>query len=220
MKALILGATGMVGSEVLKACLASDQITNVLSIGRRKSGISHSKLKEMRHDNFLNFSSIQDVFIDVDVVYYCLGVYQNQVSKEEFWKITVDYQEALIRSLEKSAKEITFCLFSAQGADPKERMPILFAKAKGRAERKLIESRLAKKYIFRPGFINPDNGARSDIWVKLFLPIYRILPFIGIDASELGRAMVSVGLRGCDHPILENKDIKKVTKETKPERLS
>jgi nucleoside-diphosphate-sugar epimerase len=217
-RALIIGTTGMVGAEVLKACLASDNIKRVLTICRRKSGISHSKLKEVLHDNFHDFSSVQDELKEVDIVYYCLGVYQNQVSKEKFWEITVDYQEALLRSLEKSEKEITFCLFSAQGADPKERRPILFAKAKGRAERKLMESKLAKKYIFRPGFINPDNGSRSDIWVKLFQPVYRMLPFIGIDASDLGKVMVNVGLKGYDQLILENKDIRKVAKKIKLHR--
>lgn len=46
MKVLILGATGMVGGEVLEQCLANDKIQNVLTVGRRKSGIEHPKLKK------------------------------------------------------------------------------------------------------------------------------------------------------------------------------
>lgn len=208
MKALIFGATGMVGSEVLKFCMGSDSITNVLTVGRRPTGKSHQKIKEIEHENFLDFSALRNELEAVDIIYYCLGVYQNKVSKEDFWKITVDYQVALIRELEKVERDITFCLFGALGADPKERSPALFAKAKGRAERLLMESKLAKKFIFRPGFINPDNGLRSDIWVKLFQPIFWLFPFIGVDASRLGKVIAQVGIEGYGKTILNNKDIR------------
>jgi nucleoside-diphosphate-sugar epimerase len=208
MNALILGATGMIGSEVLKYCLSSDRLLNVLSVGRKPTGKTHPKLKEINHDNFLDFSSLQNELEPVNIVYYCLGVYQNKVSKEDFWEITVDYQVALIKELEKTRNDITFCLFGAQGADPKEMTPILFAKAKGRAERILMESKLTQKYIFRPGFINPDNSFRNDIWVKLFQPIFRLFPFIGVNASHLGKVIAQVGIEGYEKTILENKDIR------------
>jgi uncharacterized protein YbjT (DUF2867 family) len=212
IRVLILGATGMVGSQVLKQCLDNDAIVQVVSIGRRPTGIHHPKLREIEHQNFLNFSPLAEEFKNIDLCFFCLGVYQSKVSKEQFWKITVDYQDALVQELEKTGREIIFCLFGAQGADPKERSPILFAKAKGRAEKHLMESKLAKKYIFRPGFINPDKDSRSDIWVKLFQPIYRLLPFIGVDASDLGQVMVSVGVNGYEKTILENRDIRTMAK--------
>ena len=95
MKVVIFGATGMVGGEVLTQCLANDEINTVLSVGRRNSGVVHPKLKEVVHGNFLDFTALEDELADVDVVYYCLGVYQAQVSKAQFWEITVDYLGAL-----------------------------------------------------------------------------------------------------------------------------
>lgn len=213
MNALVLGATGMVGSEVLNHCLVSDQITSVLALGRKSTGITHPKLNEIAHENFLDFSSLQDELKKIDIVYYCLGVYQNKVSKDDFWKITVDYQNALILELEKTGREITFCLFSAMGADPKERSFMLFAKAKGRAEKLLTESKLARMYIFRPGYIHPDNGFRNDIWVKLFQPIFRLFPSIGVNATHLGKVIAQVGITGFDKTILENKDIRAAIRE-------
>ena len=135
MNVLILGGTGMVGSEVLKFCLNSDHIASVQVVGRKKTGENHPKLKEIKHENFLDFSSLQSVLEKINIVYYCLGVYQKKVSQEDFWSITVDYQDALVRDLEKTGNDITFCLFGAMGADPKERSPFLFSKAKGRAEK-------------------------------------------------------------------------------------
>ena len=200
----------MVGSEVLKHCLDSNQITSVLTLGRRSTGKTHPKLREIEHENFLDFSALQNELETIHIVYYCLGVYQNKVSKDDFWKITVNYQQALIKELEKVENKITFCLFGAMGADPKERSPMLFAKAKGRAERVLMESKLDRKYIFRPGYIHPDNGFRKDIWVTLFHPIFRLLPFIGVNASHLGKVIAQIGITGFEKMILENKDIRTI----------
>ena len=44
-KAIIIGASGMVGTQVLDLLLSSDTYTEVVSLVRRKSTISHPKLK-------------------------------------------------------------------------------------------------------------------------------------------------------------------------------
>jgi uncharacterized protein YbjT (DUF2867 family) len=157
MDALIFGATGMVGTEVLHQCLDSDQIDKVVTIGRHATGVVHPELVEIEHQNFLDFSSIETELTQTDICFYCLGDYQNQVAADVFWQITVGYLEALIYALEKANKELTFCLFSAQGADQTEKSPFRFAKAKGRAEKILLESGAPQKYIFRPGYIKPGR---------------------------------------------------------------
>jgi uncharacterized protein YbjT (DUF2867 family) len=205
MKAIIFGATGMVGSEVLHYCLNNDEIESVISIGRRSTGVTHAKLQEIEQRNFLNFSNLEDVLKDVDVCYYCLGVYQTQVDKQTFWEITVGYVSSLIGILERANPEIRFCLFSAQGADQTERTPFLFGKAKGRAEKYLLNSKIRDKYIFRPGFINPSRTSSGFKWYSaIFKPFYKLMPFIGIDAEDLGKAIASVGIKGYNISLLDN----------------
>jgi nucleoside-diphosphate-sugar epimerase len=209
MKALILGATGMVGSEVLTQCLSHDQLEHVLCVGRRSTDIEHPKLLEIEHGDFLNFSSLSADLENVDVVFYCLGVYQAKVSKKQFWKITVDYLDALVQVLERANNTMRFCLFSAQGASASEKSLIRFAKAKGRAENILLASRLEEKYIFRPGYIMPGPASKNvTISARLFEPIYRLVPVIGIDASELARVMIDVGINRHDMTIFENRDLR------------
>lgn len=209
MNVIIFGATGMVGSEVLHHCLNNNKIENVISIGRRSTGITHAKLQEIEHDNFLNFTNLTDVLKKVDVCYYCLGVYQTQVDKQAFWEITVGYVSALISTLEDANPEIHFCLFSAQGADQTEKTPFLFGKAKGRAEKYLLNSSLKDKYILRPGYINPSRTSSNFMWsTAIFKPIYKLMPFIGVDAEELGKAMVDVGVNGNHTAVMENSDIR------------
>jgi uncharacterized protein YbjT (DUF2867 family) len=211
MIATIFGATGMVGIEVLHECLADPRIQEVMTIGRRPSGAAHPKLSEIHITDFTEYSAIERDLEKTDIVFYCLGVYQGIVSKEQFWEITCTYLQCLIDALERVRGEVTFCLFSAQGADPSERSRFLFAKAKGRAERILTESRLSAKYIFRPGFINPGRrAAKSRVPAWVAKPFYKLVPAFGIDAAALARVMIHIGLKGGDRPGLENRDIRRV----------
>jgi hypothetical protein len=85
-----------------------------------------------------------------------------------------------------------------------------FARAKGRAERLLLESALPAKYIFRPGYIAPGRQkSRTRIPDWMARPVYRLLPFIGIDAVDLARVMVRVGLDGSTRTLFENADIRR-----------
>jgi hypothetical protein len=84
-----------------------------------------------------------------------------------------------------------------------------FAKAKGRAENLLRGSKLAEKFILRPGYINPGpNHLNRTISAKVFEPIYRLFPAIGVDARVLAQAFVDVGMQGHEKMILENRDLR------------
>ena len=198
---LITGATGMVGSLVLEELLSSPTVEKIVCIGRRKTGINDDKLYEIVHTNFLEFSNLSSELASIDVCFHCLGVYQNQVSKDEFVEITCDYQRALTDALQIASPGLTFVLFSASGADTNEKSLTLFARAKGKAENLLSETIFPKKYIFRPGYIHPTGTKRPAGFVyKLLLPVgaalFKLFPAIGISDRDLARAMVRVGLEG------------------------
>ena len=53
MKVILTGATGMVGEGVLLACLAHEDVTEVLSVSRKTCGHTHAKLKELIAPDFL-----------------------------------------------------------------------------------------------------------------------------------------------------------------------
>ena len=201
----------MVGGEVLRLCIDDTSISKIVSIGRRPTGLSHPKLEEITHDNFLDFSTVASHLKGVDICFYCIGVYQNDVDKDTFWRITCDYQEALLKQLEQEAPGCIFCLFGAQGASPEEKSWFRFGNAKGRAERMLLDSALSgKKYIFRPGYIHPsrDLGRKSAYAMISFL--YRLFPSMGIDAIDLARVMIETGLHGSDQTLFENSDLRRL----------
>lgn len=200
-KALLTGATGMVGSQVLSLLLGDPSVGKVLSVGRRKTGRQDPKLQEVVHSDFLDFSGLMAELIGIDVCFYCLGVYQGQVSKEAFYEITCDYQKALTDVLEEASPEATFVLFGASGADTAGKSWATFAKAKGRAENLLNGTAFPRKYLFRPGYIHPTGERQPAGWsYKLMVPLagglMTLFPNIGITDFALAKAMVATGLNG------------------------
>ena len=210
MHLLLFGATGMTGIEVLHLALADARVGAVTTIGRRATGTKHPKLTEVVHADMLDLGPVESHLRQADLIVHCLGVYQNAVPADEFWTVTVGYFEVLLATLERLGADPRFALMGAGGADPTERSPFRFAKAKGRAERRLMESHLTRKWIFRPGYIKPGrvaSRAPSTEWFSR--PLYRLMPFIGIDAVELARVMLEVGLTGSEQTLWTNGEMRR-----------
>ena len=73
MRAIVTGATGMVGDGVLHECLLHEDVEQVLIINRKSSGITHSKLKEIVHADFFDLSSIEEQLKGYNACFFCLG---------------------------------------------------------------------------------------------------------------------------------------------------
>jgi len=74
MKIILFGATGMVGQGVLRECLLDPDVETVLAVGRSPTGQQHAKLREIVHDNFLDYSAIESQLAGFDACFFCLGV--------------------------------------------------------------------------------------------------------------------------------------------------
>jgi len=204
----------MVGTEVLFAALSEPRIGSLTAIVRRPLGLTDlppgSKLREIVHSDLTDYSALGPVLAETDLWFYCVGVYQGMVPANEFYRVTCDYLAALLGALGAVRRDATLCLFSAQGADPTERSRILFARAKGKAERLLAEAGLARTFVFRPGYIDPGRKrAKSRIPVWFARPFYRLIPALGIDAADLARVMVHCGVHGSDRRLFENRDLRR-----------
>lgn len=214
MRLLLFGATGMTGIEVLHLALEDARVSAVTTIGRRATGVQHPKLREVVHADMLDLGPVEPHLKQAGLIIHCLGVYQNAVPADEFWTVTVGYFETLLATLERLRVDPRFSLMGAQGADPTERSPFRFAKAKGRAERRLMESGITRKWIFRPGYIKPGrvaSRAPSTEWFSR--PLYRLMPFIGIDAVDLARVMLDVGLSGSARSLWTNGEMRRYVRE-------
>jgi uncharacterized protein YbjT (DUF2867 family) len=211
-KILITGATGMIGGLILEIALKDDLVSEVVSIVRKKSTVSHPKLKEVIISDFLDYHSIEDSLHNIDAVYYCLGVYTGKASRDEFRKITVDYPAALAKELVRYSPKAIFCLLSGQGADRSEKSSLMFAKDKGAIENLLSGLGFKAFYTFRPSYIYSVTLRNEPNFIyKLMRVIYPLVRLLGknfsIRSTVLANAMYKVGLEGTDKEVLENKDI-------------
>jgi uncharacterized protein YbjT (DUF2867 family) len=209
VKLVITGGTGLVGGEVLRQSLRRPGVTSVVSLGRRRTGFSDAKLTELVVDDFLDLAPISEHLRDVNLCCHCLAAYSHRVGRSAYETITVDYLDSLIRALETASPNAAFCMFTTEGTRQDGGSWIRTLNVKGEAERHLLASRLPRKYIFRPGYINPTRPrARPVFYDMLMKPIFRLFPSLGIEAFDLAAAMIEVGLSDKrPQAVLENKDL-------------
>src|SRR5207247_8094279 len=74
MRVILFGATGMVGSGVLLECLADPRVRSVLSLVRRRSGVTDPKLEGIVHDDLIESERIKGWIVGWLAVYFYLVV--------------------------------------------------------------------------------------------------------------------------------------------------
>lgn len=213
---VIVGGTGMVGGYALRYALDHPAVGMVTSIGRRKVGLSHPKLKEVPHRDFADCSALAESLSGQDAAVFCLGTYTGTVPDAELRKVTVDYTIEFARVFRNRSPTAAFSFLSGKGADPTGRSRIAFARYKGKAENALLAAGFARTYIFRPAYIYPVTPRRepnlSYRFLRAIYPVFRMLfPNQVIRADDLARVMVEAAVRGTtEHSkaVLENRDIR------------
>ena len=213
---VVVGATGMVGGHALRYALEHPSVGSVTSIGRRKLGISHSKLTEVFYPDFGDCTALAKVLSDQDAVVFCLGAYTGSVSDEQLRRITVDYTVELARVFRASSPDAAFSFLSGTGADQTGRSRVPFARYKGEAENALLAAGFPHVYIFRPAYIYPVEPRQEPNFsyrlLRAIYPVFRLLfPNQVIRSDELARAMVDLAVHGTDESrgsVFENRDIR------------
>ena len=70
MKALIFGATGMVGQGVLRECLLEPGVESVRAVGRSATGVQHPKLREMVRPDLFHYADIEPELKGIDACFF------------------------------------------------------------------------------------------------------------------------------------------------------
>ena len=214
INAVIFGATGMVGEGVLIKALEHPDVESVLVIGRRTCGIKFDKLKEIVHNDFYDFSSIEKELSGYNACFFCLGVSSIGMNEKDYTRVTYDLTMQAAAALSMQNKEMTFCYVSGQGTDSSEKGRIMWARVKGKTENELRKLPFKAVYNFRPGFIKPVKGQKHAYMASkaaaIFYPILTaLLPKFVCKLDDLGLAMIYVAGVGYDTNVLENIDITK-----------
>lgn len=206
---LITGPTGNAGSGVVRACLDHPGVGEVRVLTRRSLGKTHDKLVEVIHDDFLDYSAIEDGLTGLDACFWCLGVSHYKVRREtDYHRITYEFTMEAAKVLERLNPGMTLCFLTGLGTDETQKSRMMWARIKGKAEADLAKMDL-DVYNFRPGFIHPIKGAKSSTILRSILyPFIKNSKKYCVEADEFGRAMINATLRGYDGHTLENRDIR------------
>jgi uncharacterized protein YbjT (DUF2867 family) len=178
--AVLIGATGLVGSELLQYLINDERISQIRVFVRRPTGIEHKKLTEY----IVNFDDLNNWRQEVkgDILFSALGTTLKQVGSREAQRI-VDYdyqlrvaQVARINGIQNVA------LVSAPGANVKS----LFAytKIKGELERDVMKLTFEKLTIIRPGLLKGPRTKKRFFEEKAG-KIFNLFPIIpGLEALK------------------------------------
>ena len=139
IKAIIFGATGMVGEGVLHIALNHPDVESVLVIGRKSCGTKHPKLKELIHNDFYDYSTIEEHLIGYNACFFCLGVSSVGMNEQDYHRVTFDLTVQAATTLARLNRDMTFGYVSGTGTDSTEQGRMMWARVKGKTENHLMK---------------------------------------------------------------------------------
>lgn len=193
--AIVIGATGLVGNELVKLLLADDQYQKIRVFSRRTTGFENEKLNE----HLVDFDKIEKWKKEVkgDVLFSSLGTTIKQAgSKDAQYKVDYTYQFQVAKAAaENGVKQLV--LISSLGANPKS--SIFYSRIKGELDQAVRELPFKSVFIFRPSALVGNRSkerAGEKMMIKTTKFFSKIFPFLKkykpIDATIVAKAMVNV----------------------------
>ncbi len=206
--ALIAGATGLVGRELLQLLLADARYTSVHCAGRRAPDVTHPKLSAHTVD-FANAAQLAALPV-CDDVYIALGTTIKVAGSQAAFK-AVDYdavvalaQSNSLRAAKQSAGGTPrIGVVSAMGADAQSR--VFYNRTKGQMEAAISALGYASVNIARPSMLSGDRDALKQtarLGEQIGLTLMNAMRFLipanykAIDAADVARALHAMVTQG------------------------
>lgn len=197
--ALVVGATGLVGSSLVKLLCESEEYAAVNVISRRPLDFKHPKLVV----KLCEFDQIAEKDIEfAHEVFCCLGTTMKKAgSKQQFEKVDFEYP-LTIAAIAKNRGVGHFIVISAMGAN--EKALAYYSKVKGKLEAELIKMDFPQLSIVRPSLITGDRPefrlgeTIGDKVLKVLNPILvgPLKKMHSIPATQIALAMKVIALHG------------------------
>ena len=214
-RAIVLGGTGLVGTQLTQLLLNDSRFGKVVFISRRPLKLSHPKLQIL----LVDFDDLEEYKLEFqgDVLFSCLGTtIKKAKTKENQYKVDFTYQYDIAKFCAENEVP-NYVLVSSIGANAKSNS--FYPKIKGELELAVQKLNFKTCAILRPSFLEGDR-AEFRLGEKIGLIIIKLIsifPFLkkyhGIKASIVAKGMIV-----CDQQniagILESHEIKKVVKDS------
>lgn len=157
MKALVIGATGATGKDLVNQLLLDKDFEEVNIFVRKPVNIQNEKLKV----HVVNFENPEEWKNEVkgDVAFSCLGTTLKAAgSKEAQRKVDFNYQYEFAKAAKENNVD-DYILVSSYGAHPKSK--IFYSKMKGELEEAVKNLHFEKITIFKPGMLERKDSDRT-----------------------------------------------------------
>ena len=195
VKALLFGATGVVGSKILEILLEDPYFNHVTAVTRKPLNVSHPKLNNLLGD-FKSLTSLKGQLVGDDV-FIALGTTRARTPDlKEYHTIDHDYPVAAAR-IAKENGATGVHLVSAVGADAQS--SVFYIRTKGECERDILALGYARTNIFRPSMLLGERAESrpAEAFFKMLWPFVDLIllgplkRYRGISNVNIAQAMVA-----------------------------
>lgn len=195
--AIVIGATGLVGSQLVQLLLNDDRFSAIKIFARRSTGVRHSKSEE----HIISFDHPEQWkhLVTGDVLFSALGTtLKTAGSKEAQYKIDHTYQFNVAKAAAENGVPV-YVLVSAATASEHSR--IFYSRMKGELERDVKPLPFQYIHILQPGMLAGDRKENRPM-ERIGIPLLQFLNKLGIakkqkpvDASIVAQAMINVSFK-------------------------
>ena len=194
--ALVVGATGLVGSKLVAALLADPDYDTVHVLVRRPFTRSHAKLRM----HVVDFAQLDGfAWPRANDVFCCLGTTIKAAgSQAAFRAVDHDYPLAVARgTLDRGARQYLFV--SAMGADANS--SVFYSRVKGELEAAIAALGFHAAIAFRPSLLAGDRAEHrlgERVALAVLQPLRWLVPrsYRPVADTAVARAMVDYAGRG------------------------
>ncbi len=212
--AIILGASGLTGQQLLKALTTDERYDSIKLFSRTKTENQSSKVTEIVGD-LLSLENFKEDFT-ADEVFICIGTTAKKTPDKTLYK-NIDFGiPAAAAKLAKENHIQTFIVVSAMGANAKS--SIFYNKTKGEMEQVVLSEKIPNTYILRPSIIGGnrnENRPMEKIGVAIFkllqpLMLGKLKKYRIIEAENIAKAMIYLAKQKPELHIIESDKIKEL----------
>jgi uncharacterized protein YbjT (DUF2867 family) len=200
-RALLLGATGLVGSKLLTQLIQHEDYRAIATLGRRAPALTHEKVSHFIDD--FSGDSLHGPVPDADVLFCCLGTTIRQAGSQRAFR-AIDHD--LVVNIARQARENriqSFIVVSSVGANADTGN--FYLRTKGDMEQAVARMGYACCGIVRPSLL---LGARHDLRpaeqigqyaARLFNPLLprSLAKYRAIDDATVAAAMIGLDQADC-----------------------
>ncbi|UPK90859.1 hypothetical protein LCI18_001794 [Fusarium solani-melongenae] len=231
MKLVVAGATGFVGTEVIRQALSHLKITSVVTLARRQTAVPEglgsqadpSKLKSVACDDFINYpESVKAEISDADACIWLIAITpakSKTYPRDEILKVCRDYPLAAVdafSNLSRKGKATPFRFVYVSGSNAErdlDKRPWVmgdYCILRGQVEVGVLEraqksNGALESCVFKPGLINTAN---TSFLVKGLQGVARVLiglPSIQLD--EMAAALLDKAINGFEKDTFLNEEL-------------